>query len=206
MSKVEIKKLKAQLAAAKKAKAAELKDMVELINTKKELDKLQSPWYDQRELQRQDNLKLDALIETIKEQYAADDRKMSFVFGYGVIPSKMLAILKSIQFSKTEEKHELLLMTGLDESILEDTLDAFGNTAYFSKASVEIVPEQPMDIDKVKELLEMVATDMGLVSNLDLSRFNTDNVKYQYDRARLKAEEMYDNTKAYIEEATEYEE
>jgi hypothetical protein len=206
MTKTEMKKLQAQLAAAKKAKANEIKEIVESIQITKEIAKLDSPLYNKRELQRQDNMRLDALVETISEQYAADDRKMSLVFGYGIIPSKILAIMKSIQFSKHDEKEDLLLMTGLDEQIIEDTLTAFGNTAYFSKANIEVVPEQPMDIDRVKELLETVAIDMQLVSELDLSAFNQTNVDYQYKRAALRAEEMYNNTKEYVETATDYEE
>ena len=197
----EIKKLKAELAKKAKERQAELADKVELIQVQKEIMKLDSPLYEQRELVKRDNLMLDALVETISEQYAADDRKMSLVFGYGIIPSKILAILKSIQFSKHEEKQDLLMMIGSDEQMIEDVLDAFGNTAYFSKAAVEVVPAQDMDIPRVKELLELVATDMKLLSKLDLSRFNRDNVDYQYDRAQLKAEEMYDNTKEYISEA-----
>lgn len=208
MSKVntEIKELQARLKAVKATKTTEINDTIARIKVEKEIDKLESPLYAKRELARKDNLTLDALIDTISEQYAADDRKMSLVFGYGVIPSKILAIMKSIQFSKHDEKEELLMMTGLDEQIIEDTLDAFGNTAYFSKAAVEVIPAIPMSIEKTKELLQVAAIDMKLVSTLDLSRFNRTNVNYQYERAELRADEMYNNTKEFIEEATNYEE
>ena len=178
--------------------------MVETIKVTHEIAKLDSPFYNKRELAKQDSLTLDAITETIGEQYAADDRKMSLVFGYGIIPSKMLAIMKSIQFSKHEEKGDLLMMCGLDEQIIEDVLTAFGNTAYFSKANIEVVPEISMNIPLVKELLNTIAIDMKLVSELDLGAFNTANVDYQYKRAELKAQEMYDNTKTYVEKATTY--
>ena len=202
----EIEKLKAELKARKTAKKTEMAQLVEQIKVSKEIAKLDSPDYNKRELAKKDSMTLDAIIETISEQYAQDDRKMSLVFGYGIIPSKILAIMKSIQFSKKDEKEELLMMTGLDEQQIEDTLDAFGNTAYFSKANVEIVPAIPMNIDRVKELLSIAAIDMGLVSELDLSRFNKSNVAYQYERAEHRAAEMYENTKEYIQEATVYEE
>ena len=112
--------------------------------------------------------------------------------------------MKSIQFSKHEEKEDLLAMTGLDNQIIEDTLDAMGNYEYYSKASNEIIPEQPMDITKLKSLLETVAINMKLVSTLDLSKINETNVKYQSDRAKLKAKEMKFNTDEYIETAIEY--
>ena len=199
-----IEELTATLAARKAEKKTEMALLVEEIKMNKEITKLDSPLYNKRELSKQDSMTLDVIVDTIAEQYAADDRKMSLVFGYGIIPSKVLAIMKSIQFSKHEEKEDLLMMTGLDEQIIEDTLNAFGNTAYFSKAAVEVVPEQPMDIAAVKELLQTVAIDMKLVSDLDLSSFNNSNVEYQYKRAALKAEEMYENTKAFVETATSY--
>jgi len=202
----EIKALQARLKKVQEEKKVEMKAAIERIKMEKEIAKLESPLYANRELVKQDILTLDAIISTISEQYAADDRKVSLVFGYGIIPSKILAIMKSIQFSKHEEKEDLLAMTGLDTSIIEDTLDAFGNTAYFSKAAVEVVPAQPMDIPRVKELLEIAAIDMKLVSILDLSKFNETNVKYQYDRAQLKAEEMLHNTQEFIETAVSYEE
>ena len=202
----EIKALQARLKKVQEEKKAEMKATIERIKMEKEIAKLESPLYANRELVKQDILTLDAIISTISEQYAVDDRKMSLVFGYGIIPSKILAIMKSIQFSKHEEKEDLLAMTGLDNQIIEDTLDAFGNTAYFSKAAVEVVPAQPMDIQKVKDLLETVAIDMKLVSTLDLTKFNSTNVEYQYDRAQLKADEMLHNTKEFIETAVSYEE
>ena len=118
----------------------------------------------------------------------------------------MLAVMKSIQFSKHEEKEELLMMTGLDNQIIEDVLDAYGNTSYFSKAAIEVVPAIPMNIPAVKELLETAAIDMKLVSDLDLSKFNQANIDYQYDRSALKAEELYANTQEYIEKSTSYDE
>ena len=96
------------------------------------------------------------------------------------------------------------MMTGLDESIIEQTLDAFGSTAYFSKNTMEVVPEIPMDIALVKELLLVVASDIGLVSTLGLNKFNNANVTYQYDRSDVRAQELYNNTKDYVETAITY--
>ena len=201
-----IKELQAQLEARKAERANEFAQKVEMIKVTKEIEKLDSPLYEARELAKQDSMTLDVITTNISEQYAQDDRKMSLVFGYGIIPNKMLAIMKSIQFSKQAEKEELLMLTGLDEQQIEDTLEAFGNTAYFSKANIEVVPAIDMDIDKLKTLLRMASTDMGLVSTLDLSKFNVANVEYQYKRSEYKASEMLANTQAYVEEATSYEE
>ena len=201
-----INQLLKELEERKVAKQAELEELKQTIALNHELTKLESPLYNKRALSAQDSLTLDVLINQVEEQYSRDDRKLSLTFGYGIIPNKILTLLKAILFSKAADKEELLMLTGLDEQIVEDTLDAFGNTAYFSKHSVEIVPAQEMNINRVKELLELVAIDMKLVSELDLSKFNTANIDYQYTRAQVKAEEMLDNTKQYIEVAQSYEE
>lgn len=198
--------LKAQLEERKLAKAQEIAELKESITLRHELAKLDSPLYDKRELQKTDNAKLDVLLNQVEEVYSKSDRKISQTFGYGIIPNKILTLLKAIQYVKATEREELLLITGLDEQTIEDTLDAFGNTAYFAKTSIEVVPEIPMDIDKTKELLRLVATDMQLVSDLDLLKFNIDNVRYQYTRARVKAEEMCENTQQYVQTAISYEE
>jgi hypothetical protein len=195
-----------KLEVARAAKVAEMAEIVEIAKLNHELTKLDSPLYAKRELTKIDSTALDVLLVQVEEEYAKDDRKISQTFGYGIIPNKIITLLKAIQFSKAQLKEDLLLMTGLDEQVIEDTLDAFGNTAYFSKTAVEVIPAMPMDIPRVKELLEMVAIDMKLVSDLDLCKFNPANVDYQYKRSQLNADEMLDNTNEYITAATIYKE
>jgi len=201
-----VDELRVELEARKVAKQAEIATVIEMAKVKHEMTKLDSPIYNRRELSKQDSTTLDIISEQIAEHYARDDRKMSLTFGYGIIPNKIISLLKAIQFSKATEREEFLMMTGLDEQIIEDTLDAFGNTSFFSKTAIEVVPAIPMSVTRVKELLQLVAIDMKLVSELDLSKFNSSNVEYQYKRAQLRADEMLDNTKEYIETATSYEE
>ncbi len=199
-----IDELKAELAAKVAEKKAEVAATIAEAKVRVEISKIESPLFLKREMLKADEMKLQVVSDTIQEAYDRDDRKMSLVFGYGVLPNKILAIMKSIQFSKKDEREELLMMTGLDESIIEQTLDAFGSTAYFSKNTLEVVPEIAMDRPLVKELLLIVAADMGLVSTLELGKFNTANVTYQYDRASVRAEELYNNTKEFVETAVTY--
>ena len=201
-----ITELKAQLEQRKQEKQIELANLKETITLQHELNKLDSPIYNKRELVKQDSLTLDIILGQIEEAYRTNKRKVSQVYGYGIIPNKLLTILKAIQFSKSADKEELLLITNLDEQIVEDTLDSFGSTAYFSKVAVEIIPEIAMQKEKVKELLTTVAIDMKLVSELDLSKFNTANIDYQYKRAQLNAEELLTNTQEYATPTTSYEE
>ena len=197
-------KLNQELAERMAARKVELAETIAIAKVNMQLAKIESPLYMKRELLKEDEVKLQVISNTIQEAYDRDDRKMSLVFGYGILPNKILAIMKSIQFSKKEEREELLMLTGLDESIIEQTLDAFGSTAYFSKNTMEVVPAIPMDVPLVKELLLVVATDLGLVSTLDLGKFNSANMNYQYDRAAIRAEELYNNTKDYVETAITY--
>lgn len=197
-----ITELKAQLEQRKADKKAEIATLKEEISLRHEIAKLDSPLYAKRELAIADNTTLDVILTQAETVYARNNRKMSKVFGYGLIPNKILTLLKAIQFSKAEDRDELLLITGLDEQIIEDTLDAFGQTAYFSKASITIMPAIPMDTPRIKELLKLVATDMRLVSELDLGKFTIENIRYQYDRAQINADEMLTNTQELVDIAT----
>ena len=63
--------------------------------------------------------------------------------------------------------------------------------------SARIIEEQRPDVATLRELLHVVALDMGLVAPLNLSKVNEDNFKYQFTRAQVKAEELMDNTMKY---------
>lgn len=169
-----------------------------------EMRKLESPLYIRRGLEKQDNAMLDAILNKIEENYALDNRKISRVFGYGVMVDKILTIIKSIQYSKADEKAELLAMTGLDESTVEEVLDSLGNTAYFSARTMEIMPAINADVNRLRELLSVVALDMGLVSDLNMNKVNQANVDYQFARAEFKAKEALENTLKYNNETVEY--
>lgn len=156
--------------------------------------KIQSPLYERRCIEEQDSLTLDSILETIEENYALDNRKISRVFGYGVMVDKILTIIRSIQYSKIEEKQELLMMTGLSESTVEEVVDALGNTAYFSVREARVIDEIPADVARLRELLEIVALDMELLRVPNLSKVSESNFEYQFTRSRLRAEELAENT------------
>ncbi len=188
------KQLKSKLATAQKAKKAEIKALLEKKKIELELVKLQSPLYLERALNDQDNATLDALLEHVENNYAVDGRKLTQVFGYGVTVGKILTLLKAIQYSKYEEKQELLMMTGLTEQIVEDTMDALGNTTYFSVRNMELIPEQRPDIQALIELIKQVSMDIGLVGMINTHKINKENIDRMYQSARIKAEEMLENT------------
>jgi phosphoglycolate phosphatase-like HAD superfamily hydrolase len=180
-----------QLIADRKAEIAAKMAEIRLAN---EARKIQSPLYERRCMEDQDNMQLDAILEQIEENYALDNRKISRVFGYGVMVDKILTIIRSIQYSKIEEKQDLLAITGLSETLVEEVLDALGNPAYFSVREGRVMDEIPADVNRLRELLEIVSLDMGLLRVPNLSKVSQQNFEYQFTRARLRAEELAENT------------
>ena len=191
--------LKAQLKEKVAARKAEIAETVECIKLENEIKYVESDLFQTRKLTEADNNVLDAYIEHIVDQYAQSKRKVSQTFGYGVIPNKVLTICKAVMYSKAEEKIELLAMTGLSETQVEEITEAFGMTAYFSPASLEIVKSVPM-AKNIVEVLKQASSDMGLVSNISYGKFNAENVEYQYNRAKQRAEEALENTIKYADE------
>ena len=57
----------------------------------------------------------------------------SRVYGFGNQIASLVGILSGIQYSANEHKLQMLAQTGLNEQIIEDTLNAFGAPAYFSE-------------------------------------------------------------------------
>lgn len=199
-----LEQLKVDLDEKIAARKAMLTGMMEERKIQRQIEQVESPLYEKRFMEEEDNKKLDAFIAFIEDMYAENRRKVSQVFGFGVIANKMLIIVQAIQYSKIDEKHELLALTGLTEQLVEDIVEAYGATAYFSAREMEIKEAIPMDTIKIKELLKVAAFDMGLVSDLNLVKFNHDNVENMYKRAAIRAEEMYDNTVRYSDVDVDY--
>lgn len=208
MSKVKavstLDQLKSDLAKKLADRKVEMQTKIEQIKLSNEISKLDSPLYEQRQLEEQDSTQLTVYLNQLEEYYSIDNRKLSRVFGYGVMVDKMLTVIRSIQYCKLDEKVEMLMLTGLTEQLVEDIVDALGNSAYFSVRQLAIVDEQPYDVVKLRELLKIAAVDMGLVSQLNLNKVNEDTFKYQYAKARLRAEEMLHNTMKYSTASVDY--
>lgn len=196
--------LQAELQATLVARKAEIADLISQRKIEMEINKITSPLYEQRELEKVDTSRLDAIIEHITSIYVSDKRKVSQVYGYGITVNKLLTIMRSMMYSKVHEKAELLMMTGLDEQLIEDVIEAFGATAYFSPRQLAIIPEKPMSITRLKELLSIAALDIGLITSVNMSKLNTANIEYQSVSARLRAEESLENTVKYTDDSVLY--
>lgn len=176
---------------------SEISTLIETRKIEMQINLLNSPLYTSRQLEEADTLQLTALLSIITDNYAVDDRKVINTYGFGVVPNKLITILKSIQFSKLHEKQELLIQTNLSESLIEELLEAIGGVAYFSAKFNAIVPAIPMDIPKVREKLHEVSQLMGLVAPLNLSKFNASNIEYIYTKASIDAENALENHLRY---------
>ena len=194
------KELSVLLAERVEARKAEVAERIEVRKLENQINFIESPLFEARELDKEDNLVLDAYLTHIEEMYAVSKRKVSKTFGYGVIPNKVLTIAKSVMYCKAEEKLELLAMTGLNETQVEDIVDAFGMTAYFSPKSLDIVEAVPMS-DNITDIIAQACSDMGLVSSVNYGKFTKSNIDYQYTRASLKANEALENTLKYADKA-----
>lgn len=196
--------LQTELATRLEERKEEVRKLIEKIKLENELKRIESPLFETRELEKQDSLKLDTFIEQLEEFYSVDNRKISRVYGYGYMVDKILTIVRSIQYLKQDEKQEMLMLTGLDESTIESTLDALGNPAYFSVRELRLIDEQPANVDELKTLLKIISLDLGLVSPLKLNKVTTENFDYQFTRARLRAQEALENTLKYADNKVEY--
>lgn len=110
----------------------------------------------------------------------------SRVYGYGNQIGALVGILSGIQYSANEHKIQMLAQTGLNEQIIEDTLNAFGAPAYFSEKYDVIVDERPFDINSICNCLEILEFKLDLT--LDKSLVTEAALSKQFELARIKAE------------------
>ena len=115
----------------------------------------------------------------------------SRVYGYGNQIGALVGILSGIQYSAAEHRLQMLATTGLNEQIIEDTLNAFGSPSYFSAKYETIVPEKPYCINSIKNSLEVLEIKLNI--NLDKDAITEELLSKQFESARLKAETERNN-------------
>ena len=115
----------------------------------------------------------------------------SRVYGYGNQIGALVGILSGIQYSAAEHRLQMLATTGLNEQIIEDTLNAFGSPSYFSAKYETIVPEKPYYINSIKNSLEVLEIKLNI--NLDKDAITEELLSKQFESARLRAETERNN-------------
>lgn len=110
----------------------------------------------------------------------------SRVYSFGSQVGNLVGLLSGIQYSANDHKALLLAHTGLDEDLIEQTLEAFGATAYYSTNHNIVVPERPYDADKARALVEMVEARLNI--NIDKSKITEATFRSSFELARINAE------------------
>jgi hypothetical protein len=152
-----------------------------------------------REMLDSDINTINALLSVAKDSYVLDGRKLSATFGYGTIPNLLITLAKAILYAKAHEKEELLVMANTTIDTVESLVEALGQEAYFNPKTASIREEIPMDITTVKVMLNQLISDLNLVSEVSLDKFNEITIDNMFTRAQLKAKLAYENYINYLE-------
>ena len=142
--------------------------------------------------------KCQAIIESmpIFSKKTRENRKWnpSNYYGLGSHIGGIYRILTGILYSTTDHKVQLLASTGLYEDLVESTINAFGNTAYYSETHKVIVPAIPYNINTLIANLTLIADilninpDMQAVTEANLSKI------FQSALAKAEADQTQDKT------------
>ena len=134
-----------------------------------------------------------AIIESmpIFSKKTRENRKWnpSNFYGLGSHISGIYRILTGILYSTTDHKTMLLAETGLYEDLVESTINAFGNTAYYTDTHKVVVPAVPYNYDLLVSNLTLISDilninpDMQLVTEANLAKI------FQAAQTRAEAEE-----------------
>ena len=168
------------------------------------LTQVQNPAYIDRQIAKEDAVKLTGLLEVFADEDFLEDCKdgtefkLRRVFGYGSQVDTLLTLSRTIQYSQADLKTKMLEATGLTEDLFEEIADALGSAPYFSEKIMNVVPAIQPDLPVLKELLTFMAQELGLALAPNMNKLNdkhiADMYKYQLARAELEKE----NTLAYI--------
>lgn len=107
-------------------------------------------------------------------------------YGMGSQIATLTGLLSGIQYSASEHKAQMLALTGLSENLIEDTLAAFGNTAYYSSNYNVVVDEAAYNEAALTTLLLMVEDALDIT--LDKTLLTSDALHNRFTIARLRAE------------------
>lgn len=134
--------------------------------------------------------KCQAIIESmpIFSKKTRENRKWnpSNYYGLGSHIGGIYRILTGILYSTTDHKVQLLASTGLYEDLVESTINAFGNTAYYSETHKVIVPAIPYNIDTLVANLTLIADILNI--NPDMQAVTEANLSKMFQSALAKAE------------------
>ena len=152
-------------------------------------------------------IKCQAIIESmpIFNKKTRENRKWnpSNFYGLGSHIGGIYRILTGILYSTSEHKIQLLVETGLYEDLIESTINAFGNTAYYTPTHKVIVPAVPYNYDLLISNLVLISDILNI--NPDTTLVTEANLAKIFQAAQSKAEtdEELDKTQGDKTQAVE---
>ena len=116
-----------------------------------------------------------------------ENRKFNASKFYGLTNdiATVLGLLSGINYAASAHKPQLLLTTGLNSTIIEQTLESLGSLSYYSKNYGIVVPSKPCNVSTLKANLDTVAAMLNI--NLDTSCVTEDTMKALWLNAEVRA-------------------
>lgn len=105
-------------------------------------------------------------------------------FGLSTEISKLIAICTGIQYAKAEHKVQMLAITGLSETLVEQTLANLGSLPYYNSNYGVLVDGTMPNVEALKQDLMLVATTLGVT--VDTSFMTQAYMERRYEAAMIR--------------------
>lgn len=105
-------------------------------------------------------------------------------FGLSTEISKLIAICTGIQYAKAEHKVQMLAITGLSETLVEQTLADLGSLPYYNSNYGVLVDGTMPNVEALKQDLILVATTLGVT--VDTSFMTQVYMERRYEAALIR--------------------
>lgn len=105
-------------------------------------------------------------------------------FGLSTEISKLIAICTGIQYAKAEHKVQMLAITGLSETLIEQTLADLGSLPYYNSNYGVLVDGTMPNVEALKQDLILVATTLGVT--VDTSFITQAYMERRYEAAMIR--------------------
>lgn len=105
-------------------------------------------------------------------------------FGLSTEISKLIAICTGIQYAKAEHKVQMLAITGLSETLVEQTLADLGSVPYYNSNYGVLVDGTMPNVEALKQDLILVATTLGVT--VDTSFMTQVYMERRYEAALIR--------------------
>lgn len=110
-------------------------------------------------------------------------------YGLGNDIAIVIGLLSGINYAAREHRAQLMVKTGLNSTIIEQTLESLGSLSYYSKNYGVVVEAKPYSVKSLKANLDTVAAMMNI--SLDTSVINEDSMKALWLNAEVRALKQY---------------